>query len=190
MLDYFQFGEIFSVFMILFALIDITGAIPVIIDIKIKAGGINEIKTTFVAYIIMLVFLFLGERILHLIGVDVSSFAIAGSFILFILALEMVLNIEIFKSNVPETASIVPLAFPLIAGAGTMTTLVALRAEYAIQNIVVGLTLNMVLVFIVLKLTDVLEKLLGNVGISVLRKVFGIILIAIAIKLFRTNLGV
>lgn len=185
----FDIVEILSCAMVLFALIDITGAIPVIINIKAKVGKINSLKTTLVAFVIMVGFLFLGERILYLLGVDISSFAMAGSLILFILAMEMVLNIEIFKDNTPEAASIVPLAFPLIAGAGTMTSLLALRAEYHVENIVIALILNMIVVYIVLKMTHVIEKLIGKVGILILRKIFGIILIAIAIKLFKTGLG-
>jgi len=186
----FNFKEIATASMILFAVIDIIGSIPVIIDLRQKLGHIQSEKASIVSLIIMVAFLFLGESILDLIGIDVKSFAIAGSFILFFLALEMILGIKLYKDDAPATASIVPLAFPLIAGAGTMTTLIAIRAEYALQNIIVAIFVNMILVYGVLKASAFIEKLLGNGGIAILRKVFGVILLAIAVKLFRTNLGV
>lgn len=176
--------------MVLFAVIDIIGSIPIIIDLRQKVGQLKSELATFVAGIIMIVFLFVGESILGLIGIDVGSFAIAGSFVLFFLALEMVLGVKIFKDDIPATASIVPIAFPLIAGAGTMTTLLSLRSEFDLINIIVAILLNMILVYAVLKSTTRLEKILGNGGISILRKVFGVILLAIAVKLFRTNVGV
>jgi multiple antibiotic resistance protein len=138
----------------------------------------------------MIAFLFLGESILNLIGIDVNSFAIAGSLVLFFMALEMILGINIFKDDIPATASIVPLAFPIIAGAGSMTSILSLRAEYAAQNIVVAIAVNMVVVYIVLKLTSKIEKILGTGGIAIIRKVFGIILLAIAVKLFKTNIAI
>jgi len=186
----FNFKEIATATMVLFAVIDIMGSIPVIIDLKQKVGRIQSEKASAIALIIMIAFLFLGESILELIGIDISSFAIAGSFILFFLALEMILGIKLYKDDAPETASIVPIAFPLIAGAGTMTSLLSLRAEYAVQNIIVAIIINMILVYAVLKSSSFVEKLLGKGGIAILRKVFGIILLAIAVKLFRTNLGV
>ncbi len=186
----FNFTEIMSATMILFAVIDIIGSVPIVIDLRQKAGRIQSEKASIVALVIMVVFLFVGESILNLIGIDVSSFAIAGSFILFFLALEMILGITFYKDDQPATASIVPLAFPLIAGAGTMTALLSLRAEYAVQNIIVAIVINMILVYTVLKISSKIEKWLGSGGIAVLRKVFGVILLAIAIKLFRTNLGV
>lgn len=176
--------------MVLFAVIDIIGSIPIIIDLRQKVGQLKSELATIVAGVIMIVFLFVGESILSLIGIDVGSFAIAGSFVLFFLALEMVLGVKIFKDDVPATASIVPIAFPIIAGAGTMTTLLSLRSEFDTINIIIAILLNMVLVYVVLKSTTRLEKILGNGGISILRKVFGIILLAIAVKLFRTNVGV
>lgn len=185
-----NFKEILTAGMILFAVIDIIGSMPIIIDLRQKVGHLKSGLATTVAGIIMIVFLFLGESILTLIGIDVGSFAIAGSFVLFFLALEMVLGVKIFKDEIPETASIVPIAFPLIAGAGSMTTLLSLRSEFDTINIIVAILLNMVLVYAVLKSTTRLEKILGNGGISILRKVFGIILLAIAVKLFRTNAGV
>ncbi len=182
--------EIATASMILFAVIDIIGSIPVIIDLRQKMGHVQSEKASIVALVIMIAFLFLGESILGVIGIDVNSFAIAGSFILFFLALEMILGIKLYKDEAPETASIVPIAFPLIAGAGTMTSLLSLRAEYAAQNIVVAIIINMILVYIVLKASIFIEKILGKGGIAILRKVFGVILLAIAVKLFRTNLGV
>ena len=186
----FDFTEILSASMILFAVIDIIGSVPIIIDLKQKVGHIQSEKASIVSLIIMVLFLFVGESILNLIGIDVHSFAIAGSFILFFLALEMILGITLYKDDNPKTASIVPLAFPLIAGAGTMTALLSLRAEFEVHNIIVAIFVNMILVYGVLKLSAKIEKLLGKGGIAVLRKVFGVILLAIAVKLFRTNIGI
>lgn len=182
--------EIFSVFMVLFAVIDIFGSIPIIIDIKAKGNKIQALKTTIISLLILTLFLFVGEPLLGIFGVDISSFAIAGSFILFFLAFEMILGIELFKGNTPEGASIVPLAFPIIAGAGSITTLLSLRAEYSSIDIMIALVLNMIVVFIVLKTTKYIEKFLGQSGITVLRKIFGIILLAIAIKLFMSNVAI
>lgn len=184
----FNFTQILSASMILFAVIDIVGSVPIIIDLKQKVGKIQSEKASVVALFIMVIFLFVGESILNLIGIDVNSFAIAGAFILFFLALEMILGIRLYKDDAPETASIVPIAFPLIAGAGTMTALLSLRAEFAVQNIIVAIVVNIILVYMVLKLSGKIEKLLGNGGIAVLRKVFGVILLAIAVKLFTTNI--
>ena len=183
----FSFKEIISTTMVLFAVIDIIGSIPLIISLRQKVGHIQSEKATLVAGIIMIVFLFLGETILELLGVDVNSFAVAGSFVLFFLALEMILGIRIYKDDEPESASIVPIAFPLIAGAGTLTTLVSLRAEYAVENIVVAIFLNCLIVFTILKSAAFIESKLGTSGIGILRKVFGIILLAIAVKLFSEN---
>ena len=190
-MEYFQFdfSQILSTTMVLFAIIDILGAIPILIDLRKKAGHIQSEKAAIVATILMIVFLFAGKGLLNVIGVDVASFAIAGSFVIFAIAMEMVLGLTLFKDEVPETVSVVPLAFPLIAGAGTMTTLLSLKTEYATQNIIVGIILNMVFVYFVLKNTNRLEKLFGKTGLNILRKAFGIILLAIAIKLFRTNTG-
>ncbi|MBC7915973.1 MAG: MarC family protein [Pyrinomonadaceae bacterium] len=181
--------EILSVTMILFAIIDIIGTIPVVIALRKKAGHIQSEKATLVALVLMILFLYLGDELLKLIGLDVPSFAIAGSIVIFVIAMEMVLGINFFKEEIPQTVSIVPLAFPLIAGAGTMTTLLSLRSEYEIQNIVVGVMVNMLFVYIVLKNVVRIEKLIGQAGLSVLRKAFGIILLAIAVKLFRNNTG-
>ncbi|HEY1006478.1 MAG TPA: MarC family protein [Sphingobacteriaceae bacterium] len=186
----FNGNQILSVTMILFAIIDVLGSIPVIIQLRQKAGHIESEKASLVSLVLMIVFLFLGEELLNIIGLDISSFAIAGSFVIFFLAMEMILGINVFKEDdVPQTVSIVPLAFPLIAGAGTMTTLLSLKSEYATQNIIVGIVVNMIFVYFVLKNTTRLERLFGESGLNVLRKAFGIILLAIAIKLFRTNTG-
>lgn len=175
--------------MILFGIIDILGAIPVIISLRDKAGHIQSEKASFVVLVLMILFLFVGEQLLGVIGLDVSSFAIAGSFVIFFIAMEMILGINLFKEEIPESVSIVPLAFPLIAGSGTLTTVLSLKSQYATQDIVVGIIVNVVFVYFVLKNTFRLEKLLGKAGLNVLRKAFGVILLAIAIKLFRSNTG-
>jgi len=183
-----DFREIATASMILFAVIDIIGSIPIVIDLKAKVGRIQSEKASIVAGILMIVFLFLGKEILNLIGIDVNSFAVAGSLILFFLALEMILGITLYKDEEPATAAVVPLAFPLIAGAGTMTTLLSLRAEYEAINIIVAIVINIVFVFIVLKSSGKIEKFLGKQGINVIRKIFGVILLAIAVKLFASNI--
>jgi len=184
----FNYNDALSAFLILFAVIDILGSIPIIVSLRKKVCHVQSEKATIVAGIIMIVFLFIGEQILTLLGVDVQSFAIAGSFVLFFLALEMILGITLYKEESPSTASIVPIAFPMIAGAGTMTSLVSLRAEFANINIIIAIVLNMLVVYLVLKNTERIERILGTGGLSILRKVFGVILLAIAVKLFFTNL--
>jgi multiple antibiotic resistance protein len=184
----FNFREIATASMILFAVIDIIGSIPIVIDLKAKVGRIQSEKASIVAGILMILFLFLGKEILNLIGIDVNSFAVAGSLILFFLALEMILGITLYKDEEPATAAVVPLAFPLIAGAGTMTTLLSLRAEYEAINIIVAILINIVFVYIVLKSSGKIEKFLGKQGINVIRKIFGVILLAIAVKLFASNI--
>ncbi len=186
---FFDGVEILTATMILFAVIDIFGSIPIIIRLRQQAGHIQSEKATIVAMILMILFLFVGESILSIIGIDVNSFAIAGAFILFFLALEMILGIKIYRDEEPETASIIPIAFPMIAGAGTLTTILSLRAEYQVQNIIVAILLNMILVYITLKATKRFENFLGKAGIAILQKVFGVILLAIAIKLFASNIG-
>ena len=182
--------EIFAAFMVLFAIIDILGSIPIILDLKAKTGKINAEQVSLVALFIMLGFLFIGAPLLGVFGVDVSSFAIAGSFVVFLLGLEMVLGIELFKHGGEEQGgSIVPLAFPLIAGAGSITTLLSLKAEYATINILIAVVLNMLFVYMVLRLTTWFERILGPGGVHILRKFFGIILLAIAVKLFLSNTG-
>lgn len=182
--------EILAATMVLFAIIDILGSIPIILDLKAKTGTIYPAKTTLVAYAIMLLFLFIGEPLLALFGVDISSFAIAGSIILLLMGLEMVLGIQLFKHDSGGGGAIIPIAFPLIAGAGSITTLLSLRAEYHIVNILVALSINMIIVYLVLRLTAFFERVLGPNGLHILRKFFGIILLAIAIKLFLSNTGI
>lgn len=185
----FNSGELFKATMVLFAVIDIVGSIPIIIKIKEQAGDIHPMRTSVVSLGIMVGFLVLGESILRLFGVDIRSFAVAGSLILFAMSLEMILGVRLFRDSVSgKTASIVPLAFPIIAGAGTMTSLISLRAEFANVNIILAIIINVLLVYIVLRLTKKLEVALGPGGIAILKKVFGIILLAIAVKLFTTNL--
>jgi multiple antibiotic resistance protein len=188
-MENFNYNQILSVTMILFAIIDILGSIPVVISLRNKVGHIQSEKASIVALLLMIFFLFIGEEMLKIIGLDISSFAIAGSVVIFIIAMEMILGINLFKEEAPESASIVPLAFPLIAGSGTLTTLLSLKSEYATQNIIVGIIINMIFVYIVLKNTIYLEKILGKTGLNIMRKAFGIILLAIAIKLFRNNTG-
>jgi multiple antibiotic resistance protein len=188
-MENFNFKQILSVTMILFAIIDILGSIPVVISLRNKVGHIQSEKASIVALLIMILFLFIGDEMLKIIGLDVSSFAIAGSVVIFIIAMEMILGINFFKEEVPESASIVPLAFPLIAGSGTLTTLLSLKSEYETPNIIIGIILNIIFVYIVLKNTIYLEKILGKTGLNIMRKAFGIILLAIAIKLFRNNTG-
>lgn len=186
-----DFTEIISVSLILFSVIDIVGSIPVIIDLKKKAGGyIQSGKATFVAGILMILFLFVGESLLDLFHLDVASFAVAGAIVIFLLGLEMVLGVSIFKEDesLARTASVVPIAFPLIAGAGTMTTILTLKAEYQNINIFIGIIINLILVFVVLKLSGWIESKIGRGGEAILRKVFGIVLLAISIKLFKGNL--
>ncbi|TAF64948.1 MAG: MarC family protein [Cytophagales bacterium] len=184
-----DFKEIFSVSLVLFSVIDILGSIPIIIDIKKRTGKIHSERATLVAGLLMIVFLLLGESILLLFGVDVSSFAIVGAFILFLLGVEMVLGIRIFREEYStKSSAIVPLAFPVIAGAGTITTIISLRAEYAQLNVLIGILLNLVLVYIVLKASGWIESKLGQSGAAVLRKVFGVILLAISVKIFKTNI--
>ncbi len=186
----FRFIDIVTVFMVLFAVIDITGGIPYILELKRRSGTIDAGKATLVAYGILLLFLFIGKPFLNIFGVDISSFAIAGSFVLFFLGLEMVLGVEFFKYESIKNTSIFPLAFPLIAGAGSMTTILSLRAEYNLWAIFIALSLNMIIVYLVLKATRLVERLLGKTGILILTKVFGIILLAIAIRLFLSNTGI
>jgi len=186
----FNIKEIFTAFMILFAVIDIVGNIPIIIDLRKKVGHIQSEKAALIAGLIMIIFLFLGKSILNLIGIDVNSFAIAGAFVLFFLALEMILGITLYKEeeNNSMTASIFPLAFPLIAGPGSLTTLLAIRSEFRIENIIVAVIVNVLVIYLVLKTSAKIEHIIGKNGISIIRKVFGVILLAIAVKLFTTNI--
>ena len=184
----FDLKEFISSTMILFAIIDIVGNIPLIVLLREKYKVIESEKASFVSLIIMVVFLFIGEVLLNLLGVDINSFAVAGSIIILFLAAEMILGVKLYKDSNPKTASIVPIAFPLIAGPGTLTTLISIKSEYNDINIILAIVLNMILVYIVLKSSEKIQKILGSQGINILRKVFGIILLAIGIKLFTTNI--
>jgi multiple antibiotic resistance protein len=186
----FNFLEIITSSMVLFAVVDIIGSIPIIVDLQKKGGKIEALKATLVALAVLIAFTFLGDNLLGLFGVDISSFAIAGSIILFIMGVEMALGIEIIKYDSPSGISIVPIAFPLVAGAGSFTTVLSLRAEYAIENIIIAIILNMAFVYLVLRSTGFVEKLIGEGGIHILRKVFGIILLAISVKLFMSNVAI
>ena len=186
----FNFKAIFTTFMVLFAVIDIVGNIPIIIDLRKKFGHIESGKASIIAGVILITFLFLGQNILALIGIDINSFAVAGAFILFFIALEMTLGITLYKHDetTTVTATVFPLAFPLIAGPGSLTTLLSLRAEFSVENIIVAVLLNVVVIFIVLKTSSKIERVLGPSGINIIRKVFGVILLAIAVKLFAYNI--
>jgi multiple antibiotic resistance protein len=190
MLKMFDFKEILSVTLILFSVIDILGSIPIIINLRKKVGHIQSEKATIAAGVLMVLFLLLGKSILNLFGIGVEDFAIAGALIIFALGAEMILGIEIFKPD-PDASStstsIVPIAFPLIAGAGTLTTILTLKSEYTQLNIGVGIVLNLIIIYIVLKSTNWLERKLGQTGLDVLRRIFGIILLSIAIKIFKSN---
>ncbi|MBP6610816.1 MAG: MarC family protein [Paludibacter sp.] len=182
--------EISSAFMVLFAIIDILGSIPLILNLKKKASVIHAFRASSIAFLILIGFLFTGEAVLKLFSVDIQSFAVAGALVIFIFAIEMILDVEIMHNKGPEgSSSIVPIAFPLIAGPGSFTTLLSLRAEYGVENIIVALILNLLFVYVVLKSTSRIEKLIGEGGIYILRKFFGIILLAIAVKLFTSNIG-
>jgi multiple antibiotic resistance protein len=184
-----NFKEIFTAFMVLFAVIDIVGNIPIIIDLRKKVGHIQSEKASLIAGVIMIVFLFLGKQILSLIGIDVNSFAVAGAFILFFIALEMILGVKLFRDedNTALTASVFPLAFPLIAGPGSLTTLLSLRAEFRLENIIIAVIINVIVIYIVLKTSSRIERVIGKNGISIIRKIFGVVLLAIAVKLFAQN---
>ena len=185
---YFDIKEFISATMILFAIIDVVGNIPLIVLLREKFKVIESGKATLVSLIIMVTFLYVGEIILQLLGVDINSFAVAGSIIILFLATEMILGIKLYKDNNPKTASIVPIAFPLIAGPGTLTTLISIKSEFNDLNIILAIIVNMILVYFVLKSSEKIEKIIGAQGINILRKVFGIILLAIGIKLFTTNI--
>lgn len=182
-------SEIITVSLTLFAVIDILGSIPLLISVKQKMGGISAMTATVVSGALMILFFFAGNEILQLMGLDVSSFAIAGSIIIFILGLEMILGLEFFKPDggSAKTGSIVPIAFPMIAGSGTLTTILSLKASYSYYNVLIGILINLVIVFIAIRMLDSLERLLGPAGILVVRKFFGVILIAIAVKIFKEN---
>lgn len=189
MFNSFNFQEMISAFIVLFAVIDIIGSIPIILNLKEKGREVNAYKATLISFGLLIGFFFAGDMVLRLFHVDIASFAVAGALVIFLMALEMVLDIEIFKNSGPiKEATLVPLVFPLIAGAGSFTTLLSLRAEYSTVNIILALVFNLLFVFLVLKLTGKVEKLLGKGGIYVIRKFFGVILLAISVRLFTTNI--
>ncbi len=192
MTDFFakiSLKEIGTCFAVLFAVIDILGSLPILVNIRSRVGFIESEKATVVAGLIMVSFLFFGTKILTFIGIDVESFAVAGAFVIFIIALELILGIQIHRDTAPQAASIVPIAFPLIAGAGSLTTVLTLRAEFGDINIILAIILNMIIVYLVLRNAGRLEKMLGPGIMSVFKKVFGIILLSIAVKLFVSNIG-
>ena len=186
----FDLQQIISAFIAVFVIIDILGSIPIIMGIKEKNDDIKPLRVCLISFAIFILFLYGGEGILRLFKVDFQSFAVAGSLIIFVYAVEMVLDIEIFKNKGPEgSTSIVPLAFPLVAGPASFTTILSIRAEYAIENILIAIIMNLIFVYIVLRMTEKIEKLIGKGGIYIMRKFFGIILLAIAVKLFMGNIG-
>ena len=181
--------EIVSVALILFSIIDILGNLPIIISLKQRGLKIKAFEATVAAGLIMIVFLFIGELILSLFGVDVSSFAVAGAIVIFIIGLEMILGVHFFKMDSELTSgSFFPVAFPLLAGAGTLTAILSLKAEYQLINIISGILINLIIIFFVIRSSNFIKKKLGLAGAEILRKVFGIVLLAIAIKLFKTNI--
>ncbi|MBR6804987.1 MAG: MarC family protein [Bacteroidaceae bacterium] len=186
----FNFLDFFSAFIVLFAVIDPIGAIPIIISVREQGRAISAFKAVLYSFILMVIFFFMGEGLLQLFGVDINSFAVAGSLVLFLLAMEMVLDIEIFKNAGPiKEATYVPLVFPMLAGAGSFTTLLSLRAEYSSLNILLALSMNMIIVYIVLMTTGRIQRILGKAGMYFVKKFFGIILLAISVKLFTSNLS-
>jgi multiple antibiotic resistance protein len=185
-----DFSQIVTISFTLFAIIDILGSIPVIISLKKKMGDISALRATAVSGALMLIFFFVGEEMLNYMGLDIHSFAIAGSIVIFILGLEMVLGHDFFKSEEGRSGNVVPIAFPIIAGSGTLTTVMSLKADYSSTNILIAILINLVFVFIILRSINFIERVLGPSGISVIRKFFGVILLAIAVKIFRSNLGV
>jgi len=184
----FDFKELLTVTFTLFAVIDVVGSVPILISLKQKVGGINELKATLISGALMILFLYLGEAFLGILGLDIGAFAVGGSIVIFIIGLEMVLGVEFFKSDKDAASStVVPIAFPLIAGSGTLTTIMSLKANYGETNIVIAILINLIIVFIVLKSLNAIARLLGPAGLIAVRKFFGVILLAIAVKIFATN---
>ena len=182
--------ELITVTFTLFAVIDIIGSIPLLISLKEKMGGIRELRATLISGGLMILFLLVGEKFLNILGLDVRSFAVGGSIVIFILGLEMVLGHEFFKSEGdPKTGTLVPIAFPLIAGSGTLTTIISLQANYSVWPVLLGILINLIIVFIVLKSLNFIARLLGTGGLIAVRKFFGVVLLAIAVKIFTTNVG-
>ena len=184
----FNLQQMISAFIVLFAVIDIIGSIPIIINLKEKGKEVNALKATLISFALLIGFFYAGDMMLKLFHVDIESFAVAGAFVIFLMSLEMILDIEIFKNQGPIKATLVPLVFPLLAGAGAFTTLLSLRAEYASVNIIVALVLNMLWVYFVVSMTGRVERFLGKGGIYIIRKFFGIILLAISVRLFMANI--
>jgi len=182
--------EIGTATMVLFAVIDIIGSIPIVIALRQKAGHIKSGRASIIAAIVLIIFLFVGEEILKLIGINVNEFAVAGAFVLFFIAIEMILNITLFKEGEdgPDMSSVFPIAFPIVAGPGSLTTILALRAEYQLENIIIAILANILIVYVVLKTSARLQSILGKAGIAIIKKVFGVILLAIAVKLFTSNI--
>jgi multiple antibiotic resistance protein len=186
----FNIDELITVTFTLFAVIDIIGSIPLLISLKEKMGGIRELRATLISGGLMILFLLVGEKFLNILGLDVRSFAVGGSIVIFILGLEMVLGHEFFKSDGdPKTGTLVPIAFPLIAGSGTLTTIISLQANYSVWPVLLGILINLIIVFIVLKSLNFIARLLGTGGLIAVRKFFGVVLLAIAVKIFTTNVG-
>jgi multiple antibiotic resistance protein len=182
------FNELLTVTFTLFAVIDIVGSIPLLLSLKKQMGGIQEMKATLISGGLMILFLFLGEPLLHVLGVETHSFAVAGSIIIFILGIEMVLGVELFKADKDSKSSlVVPIAFPLIAGSGTLTTIISLKANYEESMLLIAILVNLIIVYAVLKSLDLIERILGPGGMVAIRKFFGVILLAIAIKIFSSN---
>ncbi|MBW8686475.1 MarC family protein [Chitinophaga rhizophila] len=186
----FSFDQILAITFTLFAVIDIVGSVPVLISLKEKLGHIDSGKATIASGFLMVLFLLVGEPFLNLLSVDVHSFAVAGSIVIFVIGLEMILGVEFFKSEKDtKTGSLIPIAFPLIAGSGTLTTIMSLKANYEETNILAGILLNLVIIYIVLRSLSWIERILGKAGLMVVRKFFGVILLAIAVKIFKSNLN-
>jgi multiple antibiotic resistance protein len=183
-----NFNALLTVVFTLFAVIDIIGSIPILISLKQRMGEINAFRATIVSGLLMVVFLFVGEKFLKVLGLDIKSFAVGGSIVIFILGLEMVLGMEFFKSEKDvKAATLVPIAFPLIAGSGTLTTIISLKANFTDGTIMAGILINLIIIYVVLRLLDVIARLLGNAGLIAVRKFFGVILLAIAVKIFAEN---
>jgi multiple antibiotic resistance protein len=186
----FSFDQIFTISFTLFAVIDILGSIPILLSLREKIGEISAAKATLASGVLMVLFLLVGEQFLKLMSVDVQSFAVAGSIVIFVIGLEMILGIEFFKSdNDTKTGSLVPIAFPLIAGSGTLTTIMSLKADFNDSNIFAGIFINLVIIYVVLRSLNYIERILGKAGLMVIRKFFGVILLAIAVKIFKSNIG-
>jgi multiple antibiotic resistance protein len=191
MFSEFNIQEFLSAFIVLFAIIDIIGSVPIIINLQQRDRSVNALKASVLSFVLMLVFFLAGDLLLKLFHVDINSFALAGGIIIFAIALEMILDIEIFKNNGPiKEATLVPLVFPLLAGPGAFTTLLSLKAEFASINILLGLTANMIWVYIVLKITHKIQRILGESGIFIIRKFFGVIRLAISVKLITSNISI